>query len=114
VGKLGGDHGRSGSADGDRRLRRDVGDGVMTDDDTLVAEAEPAEPAMSKADTKALMLLQACADFNECLLEISRGAGPDRPEALDRAVAALCHNQRLAHTVLRRHGFRPRGDLIEE
>ena len=59
-------------------------------------------------------LFAAVGDFIETLLEISEMRGPDRPETVDRAIACIRHNQQLAHTVLRKHGFRPRRALIDE
>ena len=80
-------------------------------DDTMVDEAKPAEE-MSKADICALALLQATNDFVEALQQISFPHGRDAETELDRALNCIAWMQNVAHEVLRKHGFQPRGEPI--
>ena len=83
---------------------------MMSDDDTLVDEAETDE--MSMDEIRAARLLEATGTFIEAQ-QISEAKGRDDPDDFEQAVNAIKWMQRTAHDVLRQHGFEPRGELVE-
>jgi hypothetical protein len=77
------------------------------------AGIDDAIAAPERAEQIAAKLVEACQDFVEALLQISEARGPDHENDLERAIACIRFNQRIAHDVLRRHGFEPRAPLVE-
>jgi hypothetical protein len=79
---------------------------------TMAGEPNETDEA-SKPEQIALALVQATQDFIEALQEISEAKGPDHEDDLERAIGCIANMQQLAFEVLRRHGFTPRGELVE-
>ncbi len=70
---------------------------------------------MSKADIAALKLLAATEDFVEALQAVSCAAGPwpQSNDNYDHACNCVASMQKIAFDVLTKHGFTPRGTLVE-
>jgi phosphate uptake regulator len=86
---------------------------LMTGATMNQTDIDAAILAPEKAEQIATRLVEATQDFVEALFEIGEAKGADAEDDFERAVNCIKNMQRTARDVLRRHGFEPRGSLVE-
>lgn len=69
---------------------------------------------LSLNEKRALALFAAVGDFVETLQEITVARGSNCEDDFDRACSAIAGMQQLAVEVLRKHGFVPRRETIDD